>query len=548
MKITITVRALKAAIKVLGNKSTQLGVAEWKYADNKDLERSVEIDIANLDLVAIGSLRDCLKVEKDPSANRVTRIFNMLSDPENKPISSLSVLSEAIKVYMAKHGNPWLFALKEGGRGVAYAVTDCTYRMREGRDRGDPYVLLEMAYNAEMAFKYHRVVIERSSMGNTVPEILRREGLVIGDEDLMEEYEAFIERFKDFGASSGEQFHVRRQGHQMGNRDNWWSERSVDLSPSGKLTKAVLDMDAVQSDRTNNAAFSEMAKKLVPIPTHPVLPLFSLLRHENVWVNVGNMKRYVYEEGLQDKLILPASHRKLIGALVSNLDVLKVEAEAEDKSRTIRAKAASSLILARGPAGTGKTMTAEVYAEEIQRPLYEIQSGQIGVEPEEIEENLNEVLARSIRLRMPLLINEADVFIQERGKDLKQNAVVSVFLRLLEYHNGLIFLTTNRAGDIDDAFLSRCIAVITYGVPSQDDRLAIWKVMLKEFNVNLPKEDVRMLGTVFPRATGRDIQNLLRLTSRVCMATGEPFSMKALRENAVFKSIDVEHFGDLVES
>ena len=58
MKITITVRALKAAIKALGNKSEQLGVAEWKYADSKDLERAIEIDIGNLDLAAIGTLRE----------------------------------------------------------------------------------------------------------------------------------------------------------------------------------------------------------------------------------------------------------------------------------------------------------------------------------------------------------------------------------------------------------------------------------------------------------------------------------------------------------
>ncbi len=240
-----------------------------------------------------------------------------------------------------------------------------------------------------------------------------------------------------------------------------------------------------------------------------------------------------------DKLVLPKSHSRLVGALVSDLEVLRQEADAEDKSRTIKAKAQSNVILAKGPAGTGKTLTAEVYAEHKQRPLYEVQSGQIGVEPEDIEANLKAILNRSVRLRMPLLINEADVFIQSRGRDLKQAAVVSVFLRLLEYHNGLVFLTSNRADDIDHAIISRCIAQIRFDIPKEEDRVRLWKIMLSEFNVHLNLGDMERAAKIFPETAGRDIQNLIRLTSRVCKACDEKFDLEALIDNAVFKDIKV---------
>lgn len=46
-----------------------------------------------------------------------------------------------------------------------------------------------------------------------------------------------------------------------------------------------------------------------------------------------------------------------------------------------------------------------------------------------------------------VLLDEADVFLEERDmKDLKRNALVSVFLRALEYYDGILILTSNRVG------------------------------------------------------------------------------------------------------
>ena len=58
------------------------------------------------------------------------------------------------------------------------------------------------------------------------------------------------------------------------------------------------------------------------------------------------------------------------------------------------------------------------------------------------------------------LLDEADVFVLERGLDLVQNAIVAEFLRTLEYFDGLLFLTTNRMNGVDEAILARCAAVI----------------------------------------------------------------------------------------
>jgi len=55
-----------------------------------------------------------------------------------------------------------------------------------------------------------------------------------------------------------------------------------------------------------------------------------------------------------------------------------------------------------------------------------------------------------------MLLDEADVFLVKRNRDdYQRNSIVSVFLRMLEYYTGFLFLTFNRVGTFDEAFKSR---------------------------------------------------------------------------------------------
>jgi hypothetical protein len=53
---------------------------------------------------------------------------------------------------------------------------------------------------------------------------------------------------------------------------------------------------------------------------------------------------------------------------------------------------------------------------------------------------------------------------------------LTVFLRELEYYQGILFLTTNRVGKFDDAFVSRIHVVLHYPGLTKDDRWAIWEL------------------------------------------------------------------------
>ena len=165
---------------------------------------------------------------------------------------------------------------------------------------------------------------------------------------------------------------------------------------------------------------------------------------------------------------------------------------------------------------THNTLTAEVYAESEGRALYSIQCSQLGIDPDEVEKNLLLAFTRARRWGAVMLLDEADVYVRSRGSDLNQNAIVGVFLRVLEYQTATLFLTTNRPEDVDDAILSRCIARIGYSVPSAEDRAAIWETLSNVSKIKLAEDAIPVLVKEQPTTSGRDIKQLLKLAKVVC--------------------------------
>ena len=102
--------------------------------------------------------------------------------------------------------------------------------------------------------------------------------------------------------------------------------------------------------------------------------------------------------------------------------------------------------------------------------------GNIVHEGKDVETELMFWFSLSERWRAILLLDEADIFLERRAtRDIQRNGIVSVFLRRLEYFSGLLFLTTNRVGHIDDAFISRASIVLQYANLTDDSRQKIWE-------------------------------------------------------------------------
>lgn len=95
-----------------------------------------------------------------------------------------------------------------------------------------------------------------------------------------------------------------------------------------------------------------------------------------------------------------------------------------------------------------------------------------------------------------ILIDEADIYMEQReAQDVKRNHLVAGFLRALEYFKGILFLTTNRVGIFDEAFLSRIQVQIYYDDFGDDDRDKIWNTFFEKL------EEDRETTMRIPQAT-----------------------------------------------
>jgi SpoVK/Ycf46/Vps4 family AAA+-type ATPase len=168
-----------------------------------------------------------------------------------------------------------------------------------------------------------------------------------------------------------------------------------------------------------------------------------------------------------------------------------------------------------------------------------VHSGQLGLNVTEMEKALKDTLTRAQRWGAIMLIDEADVYIKRRDDNIAANAVVGVFLRVLEYFNGLLFLTTNRVDDIDEAIVSRCIAMIKYHPPTSEDRRKIWNVMLKQFDLDISEALIEDLVAVFPAATGRDIKGLAKLVAKFCHQKQLPPTLDVFKRCSIFRGMDL---------
>ena len=111
-------------------------------------------------------------------------------------------------------------------------------------------------------------------------------------------------------------------------------------------------------------------------------------------------------------------------------------------------------------------------------------AGDLGLDPRHVESKLQGILDMCTRWNAILLLDEADVFLEERSlHELERNKLVSIFLRVLEYYEGIMFLTTNRVQTFDAAFQSRIHISLDYKELNKKSRKKVWINFLKQHDV-----------------------------------------------------------------
>ncbi|CAG8717249.1 29613_t:CDS:2, partial [Racocetra persica] len=178
------------------------------------------------------------------------------------------------------------------------------------------------------------------------------------------------------------------------------------------------------------------------------------------------------------------------------------------------------IFLCYGPPGTGKTLTAQSVAEYLNIPLWILTVRELGSTPESLERELAKVLDIAYTWKAVILLDEADIYLEKRNTiDLVRNTMVGIFLRLLEYYQGVIFLTTNRVITFDDAVCSRVNMFIHYPKLDPNGRRQIWSKFIKRADLPLKADDFTNYDL-----NGREIRNVLHAARLLAKNKGKSLS------------------------
>ena len=281
----------------------------------------------------------------------------------------------------------------------------------------------------------------------------------------------------------------------------WWRGYEIHkLGTPEKPSRCIVESALEVHDDSSHFHFAHREKN-----TNSRLPfvrLFCLETKTYVYADVDDVAEYQFEQDALSRLHLP----KDMHSVLSRVFDTPVD---EIFGDLLRGKHGGVVVLASGSPGVGKTLTAEIYAEITQRPLYVLELGELGTEPTEVEENLQLVFARVTRWNAVLQFDECEIFLAQRGTDLKRSAIVGIFLRLLDYYRGLLFLTTNRPDVLDEAVLSRVMLRMKYPDLDEETRANVWRTMFEQAGLSLKDCDFDYLAK--HELNGRQIRNLTRL-------------------------------------
>jgi len=190
----------------------------------------------------------------------------------------------------------------------------------------------------------------------------------------------------------------------------------------------------------------------------------------------------------------------------------------------VKSKGRGLVISLFGPSGVGKTLSCEALCEVARLPLWVVSIADVGVVPEQVETQLETVFSIATAWEAVVLIDEADVFLECREvTELSRNAMVSTFIRHIEYFPGIVILSTNRVTVFDPAVYSRIHVSLNYEHLAPDAEERIWRAFLERAGMVLSmKHDDFIKSLVQTPRNGREIKNVVRTAAALAMSAGEP--------------------------
>lgn len=285
-------------------------------------------------------------------------------------------------------------------------------------------------------------------------------------------------------------------------------------------------------------------------PAHPIIDM-ATLRHASESQLKSNLEdladRSKTKLTLND-LVLPPDERQKIDEIIAacrNKDF--VQNKWGLGTRLVTGKGIS--VLFDGPPGTGKTLCAEIIARDLRRPLYRVNipnvvSKWVG----ETEKNIAEIFNRARATQAMLLFDEADSLFAKRtevksSNDRYANQEVNLLLQEIERFEGIVLMTTNLFGGLDDALKRRIQYRVTFPTPTAAERERIWRTLLPTETPLANDVNLAWLAKRF-EFSGGNIKNAIVRASYRAFSDGNHITHEHLR---VAARLECEAAGILIQ-
>jgi ATP-dependent 26S proteasome regulatory subunit len=253
-------------------------------------------------------------------------------------------------------------------------------------------------------------------------------------------------------------------------------------------------------------------------------------------VNLGMLARKIEAKHTWDDIVLPPdqlSHLKEVCAHAMHRHTVYGEWGFDRKLSL--GKGINALFA--GSPGTGKTMAAEVVANELRLDLYKIDLSQVVSKYiGETEKNLHQIFREAQSSGAILFFDEADALFGKRSDvkdahDRYANIEVSYLLQKMEEYDGLAILATNLRGNMDEAFVRRMRVIIEFPFPDEEHRRRIWKVTFPPEAPLASDVDFQLLAREI-RLAGGSIRNIALAAAFYAAQNGEEIRMQHLKRAA----------------
>lgn len=509
-------------------------------ADSRGYIKTTEMEIEprQLSLAALQDMDQVADALADLKSKRAIEAILLARDGQfDAPVPNFKAFSSTLESYL-KHNliDGWVYLKKPDNKLYPALVTDFSYKPATAH--AEESLLMHVCHlspnlkKGYYGFEHNYIAFYPGDVNKKrIYEALELKQVFKETPALKAEYEASYARYcREIKDQFSEQF--------VAKGPIYTTKEQINSEGTFVDAKVIHDMpasDVKTYSQLRESCLVDGEDNVLPMPEWSLLRVFNLKTHAFLWIHSDYLQHYHYDKTLKDKLILPKTHHDLLDVLTTNVDVFSGD--------IIEGKTAGNVILCKGVPGVGKTLTAEIYSELIERPLYLLHSGSLGTNAKDIEDNLRVIFARSERWNCVLLLDEADVFIVKRQDNIEQNAIVAEFLRTMEYFNGLLFMTTNRPSDIDEAIISRCAAIIEYEIPTPENAAKIWQVFARQYEFELSDALLDKLLATFEQISPRDMKMLMRLVLRVSQNMNVAPDIDVFRQCAMFRAIKITETG-----